>query len=193
MAYNYEDNTKLRIVLLLDDLTNQTITNINQEINLGLSHEIEFSNNCIPHITLFSGKLKHSSDFELVSKIIKEKMKLIFSKKPTISFDEFYFSPDKSWLFLGLEDNQILLNFILELRKSLCDYFDISDARRLHVTIAKSKNLQTKNEVINNLQIPKGFNANSVAIGLSGENGTLVNIIEYYGINLNKSVENNLT
>ena len=57
MKYNYDDNTKLRIVLLLDDTTNEKIIRFNEQINSGISHDIKFSESCIPHVTLISGKL----------------------------------------------------------------------------------------------------------------------------------------
>lgn len=186
MVYNYEDNTKLRIVLLLNEETNQEIINLNKEINFGIGHDIEFSNTCIPHITLISGKLKRKSNFEKISKIINEKTQQFLKKKLIISFDKYYFSPDKTWLFLSIENNEVLINFIKELRNNLLDYLEISDARHLHVTIAKSKELQSKYELIKNLKIPKKFVSNYVAIGLSGESGILINLIEEYNINLNK-------
>jgi len=184
MKYNYENNTKLRIVLLLDNETKEKILTLNKEF----SKDILFDENCIPHITLISGILKNKKDFEKSSKIINNLTDKYFKEKLTINFNEFYFSPDNTWLFLGLENNVKLLSFINELRINLAPYFQISDARHLHVTLAKNSELKTKVE-INNLQIPQGFIAENIAIGLSGTNGILLNLIEKIKI---KSAKNNL-
>lgn len=193
MKYDYADNTKLRIVLLLDNVTNKKIIKLNSKINSEIPLDFEFSENCIPHVTLISGKLKNKLNFNKISKIINNKIQQIFNKNLTINFDEFYFSPDGNWLFLSLENNDILLNFITNLREELKEYFEISDARHLHVTIAKSNNLKEKIKLVNSLEIPKKFVAKNVAIGLSGENGILLNIIKKYKINLNNTYKNNLT
>ena len=66
MKYNYADNTKLRVVLLLDEETKRIVNKLNKEF----SNEIIFSENCIPHVTLISGVLKNKANFEKSSEII---------------------------------------------------------------------------------------------------------------------------
>jgi len=179
MKYNYDDNTKLRIVLLLDDSTNEKIINMNKQINSGISHDIDFSDNCIPHVTLISGKLIKKSDFEKVSQIIDENIRTYFNDL-VIDFDEIYYSDNGEWVFMGLKDNECLFKFVDALREDLKEYMQISDARHLHITIAKSADLHLKEDTINNFNFPKNFTAKNVAIGLSGKNGVLLNIIEEY-------------
>ena len=112
MSYKYKDNTKLRIVLLLDKKTNSIIKKLNKEINKDISANIIFGKESLPHITLLSGILKSSTNFEKVCKILEEEILKNFTTKLKIGFDEFYFSSDNNWLFLGLKDNKELNNFI---------------------------------------------------------------------------------
>ena len=186
MKYNYDNNTKIRIVLLLDEKTNNKILKFNKQINNGISHDIEFSESCIPHITIISGKLIKKSDFEKVSKIIKENVDKYFNDNLVFDFENIYYSDNGEWAFIGLKHNELLLKFMEDLREELKQYMQISDARHLHITIAKSTDLYTKEDVINSFKIPKNFTLKNVAIGLSGNHGVLLNIIEEY-------VENNNT
>ncbi len=180
MKYDHDDNTKLRIVLLLDDATNEKIVKFNQQINYGISHDIEFSNRCIPHVTLISGILKNKSDFETISKIINKNINMCFGDNLVIDFEDIYYSDNGEWVFIGLKDNERLFKFVEALREDLKQYMQISDARHLHVTIAKSRDLHKKYDVINNFNFPKNFRVKNVAIGLSGKDGILLNIIEEY-------------
>lgn len=180
MKYSYDDNTKLRIVLLLDNKTNKKLIKFNKQINEEISHDIEFSVSCIPHVTLISGKLIKKSDFEKISKIINEKVRRYFNDNFVFDFENVYYSDNGQWVFLGLKDNESLFNFIEDLREDLKQYMQISDARHLHVTIAKSTDLNKKADVIDNFDLPKNFTVKNVAIGLSGKNGVLLNIIEEY-------------
>lgn len=183
MEYNYEDNTKIRIVLLLNYFTNKKIKKYNKKINKGITHKIEFSKNCYPHITLISGVLKNKIDFDKISTILTNKIKEIIKNKLIINFDKFYYSEDNEWLFVGVEENAMIAEFIASLRENLAPYITISDARHLHVTIAKSEELQSRKEIINNFKLPKKYIAKNIAVGLSGNNGILLNIIKKYKIN----------
>lgn len=182
-----EDNIKLRIVLSLDKNTEKIIKKYNKKINKNINYDIEFKENCIPHITLISGILKNKSDFEKILQIITKSIENNIKQKLEINFNDFYYSQDFNWLFLGLEDNQILLDFIGELRQNLANYLDISDARHLHVTVAKSSELNKQKTIINNLNVPNSFFAENIAIGLSGIHGTLTNIIENFNIKIFKN------
>jgi len=189
MNYKYENNTKLRIVLLLDKKTNSFVKKLNKEIGKDIPSDIIFSKKCLPHITLVSGVLKNSSDFEKVCEIVENEIVNNFTKNLKIGFDEFYFSSNKNWLFLGLKDNKELTNFISNLREKLNEFFEISDARRLHITLAKSNELISKQECICDLKIPNDCNFENIAIGLSGKNGILENTIKKFKINNFHSVK----
>ncbi len=180
MKYDYDDNTKLRIVLLLDDKTNEKIINFNKQINSEISHDIEFSESCIPHVTLISGKLIKKLYFDKISKIINENVRMYLNNNLVFKFDNIYYSDNGEWLFIGLKDNDHLFKFVEVLKEDLKQYMQISDARHLHVTMAKSRDLQTKEDIINNFNFPKNFTIKNVAIGLSGKDGILLNIIEEY-------------
>ena len=82
-----------------------------------------------------------------------------------------------------LKDNKELTNFISNLREKLNEFFEISDARRLHITLAKSNELISKQECICDLKIPNDCNFENIAIGLSGKNGILENTIKKFKIN----------
>lgn len=182
MEYDYSDNTKLRIVLLLDKDTNKIITKLNKDINKNIDYDIQFNKNCIPHITLISGILKNKLDYQETCEIINNTINLYFNDKLNINFDKFYYSLDKNWLFLGIQANKNLLKFIEELRKKLSKHFELSDARHLHVTIAKSSELYKNFNLINNLYKPNDFKADTICIGLSGDNGILENIITKFKV-----------
>ena len=181
MKYKFNNNTKLRIALLLDKKTNKIVKKYNNNINKNIEHDISF-NKALPHITLISGVLKNRTDFDLVCKIISKTIKSKITKNLDIEFTEFYKSEDRNWLFLKLKNNQIINELIKCLKEELHGYLDISPARQMHVTIAKSSKLNEKEEIINKFCIPKAFFAQSICIGLRGEHGTLVNAIKKFKI-----------
>ena len=182
MKYNYADNTALRIALLLDRQTNKTIKNFNKEINKNINPDITFGSKCLPHITLMSGVLKNRNDFNTVCQIIKQTISKELTEKLIIDFSEFYSSEDNTWLFLKTKENHTLQNLINQIKENLKEYFIISDARKIHVTIAKSNELNKKEKEIKHLSIPKEMKANTICIGLRGENGVLINAIKKFKI-----------
>ncbi|MBR6779302.1 MAG: hypothetical protein IKM43_04095 [Clostridia bacterium] len=173
---------KYRIVLLFDNSDKQKIIDLNKQINQGINPDIIFNSTCIPHITLASGYLKH--DIETVNNVIQNSIYLLTT--PILETTTLEYSDDGEWLFINVAKTNDLENFIVNLRQNLTSCFDMSERRKTHITIAKSKCLQNRNNLIKNLQIPKEINVSGVAIGVSGEYGTLVNIEKFFKIKTNK-------
>lgn len=182
MQYKFEDNTKLRIALLLDKKTNKVVKQRNKEINQNINFDIDFGKKCLPHITLVSGVLKNKKELNIVCKIIARTIKEELQSELNIEFEEFYFSQDNTWFFLKLKENQILKNLVAKLKENIKDYFVISQSRQIHVTIAKSEQLTKKEKELKSLSLPKPFKAKEIIIGLSGDNGVLINAIKKFKI-----------
>ena len=182
MQYKYEDNTKLRIAILLDKKTNKVVKQLNKQINQNINFDIDFGKKCLPHITLVSGVLKKKKDFSNVCEIIAQTIKEELHGKLNIDFEEFYFSQDNTWFFLKLKENEILKNFIEKLKENIKEHFEISQSRQIHVTIAKSAELTKKEKELKNLSLPTQFQAKEIGLGLSGDNGMLINAIKKFKI-----------
>ena len=180
MKSQIDNNIKIRVALLLDEQTNNAIKLLNKEVNKQINAEIVFGEQCLPHITLISGVLTNKNDLDKICKIINEETNETRVQNLSIELNEFYCSTDNKWMFLKIEDNEKLQLLIQRLRQKLNSYLIISDSRKLHITIAKSAEEENMKKIIDKLNVPTRAKLESVCVGLSGTNGTLLNVIKNF-------------